>query len=105
MSWKLWIDDQIDDPDAPERWVPPGFKGASSSKEACKLVIRYGLPAYMDLDHDLKGNDTTMKFLYWLADNYPNGPIPKYNVHSLNPVGRANMILFMRDWEKYLRGK
>lgn len=97
---RIWLDDQIDDPETPDRHVPIGFVGARSSTEAIFLVNLNGLPEFLDLDHDLGGPDTAMQFLYWLARTFPDGPVPGYRVHSQNPVGALNIEAFMRSWQK-----
>lgn len=100
MPWKLFLDDQIDDPNTPSRHAPYGFLKAASSYDAKMLVVIGGMPDYMDLDHDLGGGDDAVIFLNWLAEEYPNGPVPKYNVHSANPVGVARIKSFMNSWQK-----
>lgn len=102
MTWKLWIDDQIEDPNTPARHIPDGFIGAASSYDAMILVKVKGLPAYIDFDHDLGGEDTSMKFLNKLVEMYPNGPVPEFQVHSQNPIGTRNIISFMNSWKKSL---
>lgn len=95
MSWKLWLDDQLDD----IRPVPLGFIGARSSAEAIDLVDRLGPPGFMNLDHDLGGDDTAMVFLKYLAYTCDSGP-PDYIVHSQNPIGRANIVSYIESWKK-----
>ncbi len=97
IVWKLFLDDQINDPDAPERHTPEGFIGAASTIEAITLVKSLGVPEYMSLDHDLGQSDRSMDFLKWLSNNYTDSP-PKYDVHSANPIGRENIISFMESW-------
>jgi hypothetical protein len=99
---KLWIDDQLDDPNTPNRHTPEGFLGARSTDEAITLVEQHGLPEFMDLDHDLGGDDRVMIFLRWLSDRYPEGPVPKYRVHSENCVGRPAIESYMSSWVKSL---
>jgi hypothetical protein len=99
MKWNLWLDDQINDPDAENRWTPENYVGAESSDAAIHLVQKFGPPELMDLDHDLGEGDDAMIFLKWLSDNYYD-QIPGYVVHSSNPVGRKNIISFMESWRK-----
>ena len=75
---------------------------ARSSLEAMEIIQKYGLPSCMYLDHDLGGEDTTMKFLKMLYEAYPDGPIPEYEIHSNNFVGRKNIESFLNSWEKSL---
>ncbi len=99
MTWKLFLDDQIDDPSAPDRWVPEGFIGAASTAQAITLVDELGPPEYMSLDHDLGVADRSIDFLKWLSSEYYYNP-PDYVVHSANPVGRKNIIAFMESWKR-----
>ena len=89
-------------------------------------IESYGLPDFVSFDHDLSdehysttmydGNQTTYNQLYkdfkektgydcakWLV-NYcsVNGlPLPKYSVHSMNPVGRDNILGLFKSFEKF----
>lgn len=99
MSWRLYLDDQLADPDAPERHTPSGFIGAASTAEAIALVESLGVPEYMSLDHDLGQSDRSMDFLKWLSNSCADSP-PKYDVHSANPIGRENIISFMESWNR-----
>ena len=99
-SWKLWLDDQLDDITCPNRHTPIDFYGAKSTQEAWLLVSEYGVPEYMDLDHDLGNDDNAMRFLRMLSNVFPNGPIPDYSVHSENPVGKKNIESFMDSWKR-----
>lgn len=102
MNYKLYIDDQLDDVEAPERHTPEGFIGVKSSQEAIELVKKNGLPSEMDLDHDLGEDDNVMIFLHWLSNEFPCGPVPDYKVHSANPVGSKNIISYLESWKKSL---
>ena len=120
MSWKLWLDDQADEMLLDEgvilRPTPEGFITAHSSQEAIKLVRKNGPPEFMDLDCDLGGIDSAMRFLKWLAYEYniykaSNEPgilfgnyvwPPRYVIHSENCVERLNVESFMESWKKSL---
>jgi len=102
MTWMLWLDDQLDDPHTPSRWIKPGYIGARNSYDAMILVKVKGMPSYIDFDHDLGGNDTAITFLNKLVELYPNGPVPEYQVHSQNPIGVKNIVAFMYSWKKSL---
>ena len=104
-GWKLWLDDQLNDPSCPVRHVPEGFIGAKTSAEAIQLVRQYGLPGYMDLDHDLGQNDDTMIFLKWLVNDFQAQEVPDYKVHSRNTVGAENIISYIESWKKVLKGE
>lgn len=100
MTWKLWLDDQIHDPETPERWTPEGFTGSPSTQDAIRLVKLFGMPEFMNLDHDLGGEDKVIHFLNQLFDLYPDGPIPDFLIHSANPEGAKNIYSFMDSWRR-----
>jgi hypothetical protein len=102
QPYKLFIDDQLDDPDAPARWLPQDFVGAKSSEEAIAIVKQRGFPYYLDLDHDLADGDDVMIFLKWLWNTYPYTEPPEFNIHSANPVGKKNIESFINSWKKSL---
>ena len=93
MSWKLFLDDERFPKDTD--WVI-----ARSSSTAIKMVSRWGIPQEISFDHDLGGQDTSMKFLHWLAKalikkqvSFPVDFV--YSVHSQNPVGARNVACLM----------
>ena len=93
---KIWVDDL--------RPVPTGYIGTKSVNEAIALIEeceRTGeLIELIDLDHDLgdyasDGGDA-IKLLDYLVEHEKFYPI---EVHTANPVGRANMIrVIERYW-------
>ena len=97
---KLWLDDL--------RPVPYGYGGAKSVNEAKKLIQEAehnGIEIEaLDLDHDLgdyadQGGDA-IRLLDWLAERGTFYPV---EIHTANPVGRANMErILARYWgEQY----
>lgn len=110
MKFKLWVDDDLNNKDAPERHTPEGFVGVETSEEAIKVVQERGFEnlEFMDLDHDLgldaDGNERTIKtFLKWLQETYPDGPVPSWYVHSKNVGGGAAWInSFLDSWQRSL---
>lgn len=100
VSYKLWIDDQISDVETPSRHTPQGWEGAASVDDAIAIVEAYGYPpAELDLDHDLGPEETVMEFLRWLSREHPES-IPRYWIHSMNPVGAQNIDAFMKSWRR-----
>lgn len=94
--WNLYLDDERKCPYESEEWVV-----ARSSAEALELVAQRGFPALMSLDHDLGGEDTSMRFLRALIETWnEETPIPEYQVHSANPVGARNIVSLMESWKK-----
>lgn len=77
-----------------------------STEQAIAYIVGNGLPAFMSLDHDLGGEDTTMVFLRRLVYEVWNGVDlpPAYEVHSANPVGSANIRAFMDSWSRSIDG-
>ena len=97
---KLWLDDL--------RPVPYGYEGAKSVNEAKKLIQEAehnGIEIEaLDLDHDLgdyadQGGDA-IRLLDWLTERGTFYPV---EIHTANPVGRANMErILARYWgEQY----
>lgn len=97
---KLWLDDL--------RPVPYGYEGARLVNEAKQLILEAehnGIEIEaLDLDHDLgdyadQGGDA-IRLLDWLAERETFYPV---EIHTANPVGRANMErILARYWgEQY----
>jgi hypothetical protein len=85
-----------------------GWTIARNYEEFKTLIIKYGLPTKISFDHDLgdfeQDNEKTgyscAKWLVeWCMDN--NKPIPEYNVHSANPVGKENIDSYFKSYEKF----
>ena len=99
---KLWLDDVRTPPDSSWRWVKSVW-GAISAIEG---EVRAGRNVELaSLDHDLgdyaKHGGDGMKLLVWLVDKGYYFPIV---VHSLNCVGRDNMIrVLKRYWPQEYR--
>lgn len=88
MTWKLFIDD--------ERFpITDDWQIARSSQEAIDMVQANGMPAEIAFDHDLGGDDTSMKFIWWFIDAYYDGLLLigdlSYTIHSQNSVGVKNI--------------
>lgn len=67
-----------------------------SSKESIDFMKKFGCPSYISFDHDLGGDDTAMNIVKWMVEMDLDNPgwITKsfdFNVHSANPVGKANL--------------
>lgn len=102
MSWKLWLDDQINDPVTPNRHPPEGWTGASSYEEAILLIELHGWPSHVSFDHDLgEGKKTGYDFAKWLVEKDMDNMSfleYSYNIHSANPVGAANIKGLLDGW-------
>jgi hypothetical protein len=81
---------------------------ARNYEDAVWMVKQYGLPTFISFDHDLahehygkdEGERTGYSFAQWFCnyvlDNNLSLPIGfSYYVHSMNPVGAANIRNYM----------
>jgi len=100
-NYALFIDDERYPPDDGRIWMI-----ARSSDEALMLIERHGWPMYVSFDHDLGGEDTSMRFiraaLDRLLDNGDQLPFA-WTVHSQNPVGRDNIVALLQAFERVQR--
>ena len=110
MSYRIWLDDQSYDPDTPDRHCPDDideefpWRVSVSSQEAIKLFDTYGVPTFIDFDHDLgvdaEGKEDTAKTVCkYLFEHYPDAEI-LYNIHSANPDGYKWIDSYMSSWRK-----
>jgi hypothetical protein len=99
--WVLFLDDerQISDVQLP---ADMSVFLARSVAQATAYVEEFGAPNFMSLDHDLGGDETAMQFVHWLLEQYELDPkeFPQYQVHSQNPVGKANLIALVESWKR-----
>jgi len=100
MPWKLWLDDQWDEPEMPFRHPTEDFTPARSSAEAIQLVEEKGIPTFISFDHDLGGEDKAIAFINWLTEMHYDEVVPDYQIHSANPPGRDNIRAKMESWKK-----
>ncbi|MGN0169154.1 MAG: cyclic-phosphate processing receiver domain-containing protein [Lachnospiraceae bacterium] len=94
---KIWVDDL--------RTVPDGYVGTKSVNETIKIIENAEKDGVMieliDLDHDLgdyasDGGDA-IRILDYLVERGTYYPI---DIHTANPVGRANMErMIQRYWK------
>lgn len=100
---KLYLDD-IRNP------TTKGWDIVRSYEEFVDYVTKNGVPDMVSFDHDLGVEEhqvetkTGYDVAKWLCDYcYENGlPLPEWNVHSANPVGRDNIISVLKSFEKKL---
>jgi len=86
-----------------------GWTVLRNYEEFVQHIEEYGLPDEISFDHDL-GEDKTKEIksgydcAKWLCEYcWGNGlPLPNWNVHSANPVGRDNIIAVLQSFEKKL---
>ena len=119
MSWRLFLDDErnpthwfvrnraIGEP-LPEKAREGYWIICRSADEAKKMVAEKGcLPSLISFDHDLGLGESGHDFAKWLIEQDINGTFSlsenfEYEVHSQNPVGKANIHGLM---DGYLRFK
>lgn len=104
---KIWIDDQINDPETPRRHTPDGYVGVTNFdqfKETLETAIAKGEPIeVIDFDNDLgTGEKEGHEILSWLADNYPEIILgdTKIEIHSANPIEREAMKKQLESYER-----
>ena len=97
MTYKLFLDDERDPPSDNTYWII-----ARSSSEAIELVKTKGIPDFISFDHDLGGDDTAMKFIWFLINGHMDGSLESfptdYYVHSQNPIDVQNIKSLMSSY-------
>ena len=85
------------------RPTPEGFDRVYSYEEFVDYLERKGLPDFISFDHDL-GEDLSgydcAKYLveYCLVHQLP---LPDYQVHSQNPVGKENIERLLENFRSF----
>lgn len=97
MTYTLFIDDERDP-------IDTNCIVARSSLEAIEIICVYGMPNVIHFDHDLGGEDTSMKFIKWLEDalldeKYSLPSNFTIHVHSQNPIGAENIKQRIASWK------
>jgi hypothetical protein len=127
MSWKLFIDDDCDGARNPSitvedsRWrrrmnlpatVPEtdhlgDWVLARSADEAIATVEKLGMPSFISFDHDLGDGKDAIAVAHWLIEHDMDGvPFPSefaFEVHSGNPIGRANIRGLIDNYLEFKR--
>ena len=92
---KLWVDDVRPNPEG-YRW----YKSVNEAKEAIEVFeafSKFSSIELIDIDHDagdyVNDGGDYIKLLDWLEETGRNYPI---RIHSMNPVGVANMRTIIR---------
>lgn len=121
MSYNIFLDDFrspicLNDTKA---WIT-----VKNYKEFVAIIEKQGLPAFISFDHDLSFEHYPLSELnpsatvipydtykektgyhcaQWLIDYCQTKklPLPDYQVHSLNPVGKKNIISLLENFRKY----
>lgn len=99
--WKIWLDDERQPPDESWDW----HKDILFAFQ----FIRNGIVDEISLDHDLgEGQPTGYDLLIMLERNVSEGwlfRLPKFHIHSANPVGRENMERAITSIERLYKEK
>lgn len=100
----VWLDDNWDNPETPERYPAPYFKGSKSVIEVCRW-IKAGEVRFISFDHDLGrvspfSGYTVAKYVEKLAYQGKIETIG-WAIHSANPVGRDNITRAMQSAERF----
>lgn len=112
MTYKLFLDDirfppAVAYPDEPNEWII-----ARNMDDAIWCVENKGVPRFISFDHDLaddhyiigqKHEKTGYDFAKWFAGYIMDKEVPlpdgfDYHVHSMNPVGAANINHYMHNF-------
>ena len=126
MSYKLFLDDLRNPKDVygyykhkiylDEDWVI-----ARNYDEFITIIEEKGVPNFISFDHDLADNHydnnggkipyddyqekTGYQCAIWLSEYVVDNmaPLPDYKVHSMNPVGRENIIYYLENLRKFYK--
>lgn len=116
MSYYLILDD-IRDYKAIKSYTPlpdiseEEWKIAKTYEEFINIIKTYGLPKFITFDHDLgpmsyanifDGSEKTGRHCAEYLINYCSNkrqPLPKYTVHSLNPIGASNIRSLLESYK------
>ena len=95
----LWLDDIRH---VPEDTSTEHYEWVKDFYEFQMWILENGMPDVLDLDHDLgeyhSGYDC-LKFCIGIAVGN-NLSVPELRVHSMNPVGRDNMMKYYENFVK-----
>jgi len=107
FGYKLMLDD-LRDPVETYGSYGKDMIVARTGLEARRIVQERGMPSELFLDHDLglKADgtaDEAPEFIKWLSQEYWDGeqPVPDYEVHSGNPIGKGNLKFDMDGWKRF----
>jgi len=82
------------------RVTPEGFDRVYNYADFVEYITQNGLPDFISFDHDL-GEDESgydcAKYLVEYCIEY-NLPLPKFSVHSQNPVGKENIERLLNNF-------
>lgn len=86
------------------RPTPEGFERVYNYEEFIAFILQNGLPNFISFDHDLGEGKSGFDCAKWLVefcmDN--NYKLPKYSIHSQNPVGKENIDGLFSNFSKFI---
>jgi hypothetical protein len=110
MNKVLWLDD-IRKPSDPNFsiWITVAFGEnvdviwVKSYNEYVKYLTNNSMPYGISFDHDLGAELSGLDCAKWLIDYCMNNAVslPKYFVHSANPVGKENIQGYLDNYLKF----
>jgi hypothetical protein len=127
MSWKLFIDDDCDGVrkpsitvenrvwrsmmnlplSAPDTRAHGDWVLARSALESISLIEQLGMPSFVSFDHDLGDGHDAISVAHWMVERDMDGHcFPTdftFEVHSGNPVGRANIRGLIDNYLEFKR--
>lgn len=90
---KLWVDDLREAPD--DSWVE-----ARKVQSAISMLAHFPMEE-ISLDHDIENrpsDETFMPVAHYIGEKYHSHTPPKITIHSINPVGAAEMQKVLHDY-------
>ncbi len=92
---KLYLDDL--------RPTPDGFQRVYDYNEFIIYFSENGLPDFISFDHDLGLGKTGYDCAKWLVEYCLDNKLqlPKFSVHSQNPVGKENIENLLNNFAKF----
>lgn len=85
------------------RPTPEGFDRVYSYEEFVDYLEREGLPDFISFDHDLgedlSGYDCAKYLVEYCLEHQL--PLPDYQVHSQNPVGKENIERLLENFRSF----
>lgn len=107
MSYYLFLDDVRKPGDV--TWVAlpdASFEVVRSFEEFVIMISHFGLPEFISFDYDLGDSKTKTGYdcAKWLFAYcfHENKMLPKFEVHSKNPIGKENIEFYLANANKYL---
>lgn len=114
---KIWLDDQLDDPETPIRHTPDGWTGAKTSSEFKKLIedalgSGESIEA-ISFDNDLGEEVEGRHLVKWLQEQHPEiierNPEIELEVHSENNVAkeaiRRELEILKKHYKELIEAK